>query len=342
MIDWVSQHAQSLLRAVDYCGRAVLTFGISVGLPYYNMPFFYDYYKNTFNWPLHDITLGFPLAALLTLWVGPVLVPRFSPRKLIVLGTLCTFLAFFGFSRMTGSISTYYFLWFVYTFGYILSGPYPAPDHHFPLVQAQSRRCYGDRLRWRGSGRRGRSVAHQTGDRTVLIPYRSACGGLHHVLCLAFCLVRPERSPSDVGQFPDGAPGPTQDQSVQARSFGYLLRQPAFWLLLIGSLCSIGSIGAINQHMKLVFKDQGFTDQAAVNAAWSEATRWILWSSIAGRLLIGRLADMFPMKHVMTVTYFVGRRQHSAAPFRPPVGATRTSSPSSSVSPWEPITCSSP
>lgn len=57
--------------------------------------------------------------------------------------------------------------------------------------------------------------------------------------------------------------------------------------------------------MKLVLRDQGFTDQSALNAAWSEATRWILWSSIAGRLLIGRLADMFPMKHVMTVTYFV-------------------------------------
>ena len=69
---------------------AFLTFGISVGLPYYNMPFFYDYYKNAFNWPLHDITLGFPLAALLTLWVGPVLVPRFSPRKLIVAGTVLT------------------------------------------------------------------------------------------------------------------------------------------------------------------------------------------------------------------------------------------------------------
>ena len=118
------KHAQELLRPLDYCGR-LLTFGISVGLPYYNMPFFYDYYRSTFHWPLHDITLGFPLAALLTLWVGPVLVPRFSPRKLIVAGTSLTFLSFFGFSRMTGDIGVYYFLWFVYTFGYILSGPIP-------------------------------------------------------------------------------------------------------------------------------------------------------------------------------------------------------------------------
>src|SRR6059036_3504040 len=104
---------------------ALITFGISVGLPYYNMPFFYDYYKNAFNLPLHDITLGFPLAALLTLWVGPVLVPRFSPRKLIVAGTGLTFLAFLGFSKMGDSLPWYYFLWFLYTVGYLLSGPIP-------------------------------------------------------------------------------------------------------------------------------------------------------------------------------------------------------------------------
>jgi MFS family permease len=57
--------------------------------------------------------------------------------------------------------------------------------------------------------------------------------------------------------------------------------------------------------MKLVFQDQGFTDQALRDETWSIATRWILWSSILGRLLVGKLADVFPMKYVMTVTYFV-------------------------------------
>jgi len=26
------------------------TFGISVGLPYYNIPFFYDYFQTAFHW----------------------------------------------------------------------------------------------------------------------------------------------------------------------------------------------------------------------------------------------------------------------------------------------------
>jgi hypothetical protein len=66
---------------------AFCTFGLSTGLPYYNMPFFYDYYEKTFGWARPDITYGYPLAALLTLWVGPVIVHRFSPRWLIIAGT---------------------------------------------------------------------------------------------------------------------------------------------------------------------------------------------------------------------------------------------------------------
>ena len=70
---------------------AICTFGIAVGIPYYNMPFFYDYYEKSvaqggFGWSREQITLGFPLAAVFTLWVGPIVMHRFSPRKLIMAG----------------------------------------------------------------------------------------------------------------------------------------------------------------------------------------------------------------------------------------------------------------
>ena len=104
---------------------AFLTFGFSTGLPYYNMPFFYDYYQKSYGWTRADITLGFPLAALFTLWVGPVLVHRFSPRLLVVAGTLLTFLSFVGFSQMGNNLNFYYAMWFLYVVGYIFSGPIP-------------------------------------------------------------------------------------------------------------------------------------------------------------------------------------------------------------------------
>jgi len=44
-------------------------------------------------------------------------------------------------------------------------------------------------------------------------------------------------------------------------------------------------------------------NQKALNAAWTNASVLILWSSIAGRLSVGYLADIFSKKSVMTATY---------------------------------------
>jgi hypothetical protein len=47
----------------------VFTCGMSVAVPYYNLPFFYDYFQKAHHWQLSQITLGFPVAAILTLWM---------------------------------------------------------------------------------------------------------------------------------------------------------------------------------------------------------------------------------------------------------------------------------
>jgi sugar phosphate permease len=122
--------------------------------------------------------------------------------------------------------------------------------------------------------------------------------------------------PADIGQFPDGkAPSEAQAGVAVAaaapalprppKSFAYLLRQAPFWLLLVGSAASIGSISAVNFHMKFVFEAQGFLEQAARDAIWSQASFWVLWASIAGRLLAGYLADKLSRKYVMLATYLV-------------------------------------
>ena len=41
------------------------------------------------------------------------------------MGTGLQLLAFFGFGQMGGNLWVYYGLWFLYTMGYILSGPIP-------------------------------------------------------------------------------------------------------------------------------------------------------------------------------------------------------------------------
>jgi MFS family permease len=284
---------------------SILTFGIAVGVPYYNIPFFYDYFQKSFHWSLSEITLGFPIAALLTLWVGPLIIPRFSARKLIVVGSGLTALAFFGFAEMNGALLFYFVFYFIYTVGYLLSGPIP----HQILVSYwyQKKRGRAMGIVYVGVGLLGglgaffvRGITGHFGFRTALL----AVGALMFVVWPLAVLILKDR-PSEIGQFPDGESQPPPDLVLRPEPISRLLRNWPFWLLLLGSFCSIGSIGSINMHMKFVFRDQGFTNQKVLNAAWTNASVLILWSSIAGRLGIGYLADRFSKKWVMTATYFV-------------------------------------
>jgi len=284
---------------------AFITFGIAVGVPYYNLPFFYDYFQKSFHWNLSQITLGFPIAALLTIWVGPALVPRFSPRKLILVGAALTAIALFGFGIMHGALIAYFALYFVYTVGYIFSGPIP----HQILVSYWFRNKRGRAMGivYVGVGLFGglgsffvHSVTRRFGFETALL----SLGALMFFIWPFALFVLKDR-PEEMGQHPDGAPVAPPDSKLPPHSFAQLLGSSSFWLLLAGSICSIGSIGSINTHMKFVFRDAGFSNQSVLDATWTAASVLILWSSIAGRLSIGYLADLFSKKRVMTATYFI-------------------------------------
>lgn len=285
---------------------AFFTFGIAVGIPYYGGPFFYNYYMKEFGWSRADVTLGFPLAATLTLWVGPLLVHRFSPRKMILVGTGFTCLAFIGFGTMKGSLTMYYFYWFLYVVGYIFSGPIA----HQVITSQWFRKHRGKAMAlvYLGVG-----VFGGISSKFIAQPLTEALGfhnaliviGLLMLLAWPIALFLMKDRPADIGQFPDGAPTPPAEIKVEPQPFSALLSRPAFWLLTIGSFCSIGSIGSINQHMKLVFQEQGFTGEKQLNDMFSLATMCILWSSIGGRLFMGWLADRFNKKMVMAVTYLM-------------------------------------
>jgi MFS family permease len=80
---------------------------------------------------------------------------------------------------------------------------------------------------------------------------------------------------------------------------GGIFRSPAFYLLAIGSMCSIGAVGGTNQHLKLFLSlDLKFSQTAAASIAST-----VLACSIVGRLLMGWLADRIARKHVMLLIY---------------------------------------
>src|SRR5206468_1643790 len=89
------------------------------------------------------------------------------------------------------------------------------------------------------------------------------------------------------------APGPSPVATV--------FRTPAFYLLLLGSVCSIAAVGGTNQHLKLFLSlDHGYSQGAAAKIA-----SLVLLSSLAGRLGMGWLADRFPKKYVMLLIYLL-------------------------------------
>lgn len=283
----------------------ILSFGISVGIPYYNMPFFYDYFQKSNGWRLDQVTLGFPLAALLTIWAGPILVPYFSPRKLILAGSGLTAISLIGFSMMRGSVEVYYALYFVYTVGYIFSGPIP----HQILVSYwfRKRRGIAMGIVYVGVGLFGALGARLVKPLTEAFNFHTTLliMGLTMFAIWPLTLFVMRDKPAEKGFFPDGAAAAPADLTLNPQSYSALLKSWPFWLLLIGSVASIGSIGSINFHMKFVFRDSGFADQKGLNAVWSSVQSWILISSIAGRLSIGYCSDLFSKKWIMTATYFV-------------------------------------
>jgi nitrate/nitrite transporter NarK len=114
------------------------------------------------------------------------------------------------------------------------------------------------------------------------------------VIALPFALVVKE-SPSGSGE-PANVRGP--EAKVPIRD---VVRQPAFYLLMLGSMCSIAAVGGANQHLKLYLSiDHGYTQQAAATIA-----SLTLAASLVGRLVMGWLADRWPKKRVMLLIYLL-------------------------------------
>lgn len=292
-----------------------ITFGLSTGFPYYNISFFFDYFRDDHGWTQELVTTGAPIAVLLTIWAGPIIVPRFSPRLLILTGTGLTLAAFEWFGRLGGSDTEYYAAWCLYMLGYFISGPIP----HQIIISNwyKQQRGFAMGITYVGVAIVG-AMANKVGPALAQqMDYTEALKIMGFFLLAAWPLalfVLKDR-PEAVGELADGQaakaaaePAGAPEKKVApagARTFGFLMGKLPFWLLLIGSAASIGSIAAVNFLMKFVFEEQGFVEQAARDAIWSKASIAVLLSSIGGRLLAGYLADKLPRKWVMLATYAI-------------------------------------
>ena len=268
-----------------------------VGLALYGLPFYYDFMVHDFGWSRAQVTSGNALSKLL---VGPLfgfmagwVVDRFGPRRMMMAGILMAGIALIGLAHMT-SLWMFYAFYLLNALGYVCGGPLPNQVLLSRWFDKSRGKAMG--FAYLGIGIGGYLVLKLSPRLVEAFGWRGALqvlGILIIALALPMAYFVRDEPPSM-----DAKPGAV----VPPRSvapMGGIFRQPAFYLLALGSMCSIGAVGGTNQHLKLFLSlDLKFSQTAAASIAST-----VLACSIVGRLLMGWLADRIARKHVMLLIY---------------------------------------
>lgn len=270
-----------------------------VGIALYGLPFFYDFMVRDFGWTRTEVTSGNALSKLI---VGPLFgfvagyaIDRFGPRRMMLSGIVMAGGALIGLSSMSGMFWVFYLCYLFNALGYVCGGPLPNQVLLAGWFDKSRGKAMG--FAYVGIGVGGAIVPLLAAWLISHIGWRGALGVLGGLMILvalppAF-FVREPPSDCDSGEVDRGK------NSLDA--LGWIFRTPAFYLLAVGSFCSIGALGATNQNLKLFLSlDQGYTQMEAARIAFQ-----ILSCSIAGRLLMGWLADRWPKKRVMMLIYLL-------------------------------------
>ncbi|MEO6723947.1 MAG: MFS transporter, partial [Blastocatellia bacterium] len=114
-----------------------------------------------------------------------------------------------------------------------------------------------------------------------------------------------KRRPADLGLFPDGDTQPSKLPAANTKplKLSQVMRTSAFWLLAAGSVLSISAIGGVMQNLALYIADIIPKEQADLTK--TTVASLTLGASIAGRIVMGWLADRYQKKYVMLATYLI-------------------------------------
>jgi MFS family permease len=272
-----------------------------VGFALYGLPFFYDFMTGEYGWSRTTVTSGNALGKLL---VGPLfgfiagwLVDRYGPQRLMVAGALMGGAALAGLS-LADSLPLFYLFYVLNALGYVCGGPLPCQV----LISRRFGKNRGKAMgiAYLGIGAGGALVPlvaarlqHALGWHHALF----ALGGLIVLLAVPLPLIL--KAPSG-GASAAPVNGGTPPPSPPMLPVSTILRNPHFYLLAFGSMCSIGAVGGVMQHLKLYLSDLDFSQAGA-----ARVMSLVLLSSLIGRVLMGWLADLLPRKHVMLLIYLI-------------------------------------
>jgi MFS family permease len=264
-----------------------------VGISVWGLPFYYDFMVQQFGWTRAQVTSGNALSKLV---VGPIfgflagwIVDRFGPRRLMMIGILMAGGALVGLGSIS-SLGLFYFFYLFNALGYVYGGPLPNQVLLTEWFDRSRGKAMG--FAYLGIGIGGATVpwishalAQYFGWQTSL----RILGLLIVVASLPLVLLLKE------------LPAKTAISRATSPSPMAAFKRSSFYLLTLGSMCSIAAVSGTQQNLKLFLSlDRHFTQRDAASVL-----SLVLAFSIAGRLLIGWLADRFSKKYVMLLTYLL-------------------------------------
>lgn len=265
-----------------------------VGFALYGLPFFYDFYINEFGWSRAMVTSGNAFGKLLVAplfgFIAGWIIDRYGPKKMLMAGALMTGAALVGLGTMN-SPGIFYISYIFVAMGYVFGGPLPCQVLISRWFKKNRGKAMG--IAYLGIGTGGFMVPliaagliNNFGWRTALI----LLAGMIVLIAVPLSLFvkdSPSKSFSAV----------KADPVVPVKS---ILKNPWFYMLAFGSMCSIAAVGGINQHLKLYLLDHDFSQNQAAHVI-----SLVLLMSLAGRVLMGWLADIFPRKYIMIFIYLI-------------------------------------
>jgi sugar phosphate permease len=287
-----------------------------VGLALYGLPLYYDFMVRELGWSRTMVTSGNAISKLV---VGPLfgfaagwIVDRFGPRRLMMAGIVMAGGALIGLGA-TSLAGAFYFFYFFNALGYVCGGPLPCQVLVSRWFQQTRGKVMG--IAYLGIGIGGAIVPLLSAWLTARVGWRVSLqlvGGLVVLIALPLAYfvredpddgarLKPSRDVNGQGvRRATGSHGAARRLQPSA-PIADILRTRSFYLLALGSMCSIAAVGGTNQHLKLFLSlDRGYSQSEAAGII-----SLVLTISIVGRVLMGWLADRVPRKHVMLVIYLL-------------------------------------
>src|SRR5881628_144017 len=284
--------------AVHVAATAFLALFSIVGFALYGLPFYYDFMVRDFGWTRVQVTSGNAYSKLL---VGPLfgffagwIVDRFGPRRLMIAGILMAGIALIGLGTIT-SLAGFYFFYLFNALGNVCGGPLPNQVLLSRWFTDARGRAMG--FAYLGIGIGGAIVPLLSHALNQRLGWRGALVTLGVLMiAIAFpCAWFVRETPAG------GAASARGAEAGERAPVAAVFRAPAFYLLAFGSMCSIAAVGGTMQNLKLFLS----LDQKLGQGEIARVLSLVLWASVAGRLLMGWLADRLPKKHVMLLIYSI-------------------------------------